>query len=115
MAAQCAASCAKCRTALQIDRVERRVLPRERIQRSLMEALLREIDLQRPSELAHRRDRVRAGVSGMDLEPAAQKIDEIAPFAAAGVEDAGTAIESAAQQLIEQIDVEPAEFGLQVR
>ncbi len=65
-------------------------------------------------ELAHGVDRVGVLIDGVDLAASAQQIDEVAAPAAAGVEDTVARRDSAAQQLIEQIDVDPAELGLEI-
>ena len=65
-------------------------------------------------ELAHGADGVGVLIDGVDVAASAQQIDEIAAPAAAGVEDTIAWRDAAAQQLIEQIDVDPAELGLEI-
>ena len=50
----------------------------------------------------------------MDVEAFAQEVHEIATAAAAGIEHAHARPDAAAQQLIEQVDVDVAELGLQI-
>jgi hypothetical protein len=54
------------------------------------------------------------GIEGEDFAAVAQQIDEIAAVAAAGVEDAHPGADVAAQDLVEDVDVDLAEFVLQV-
>ena len=65
-------------------------------------------------KLAHGADGVGVLIDGVDLAARAQQIDEIAAPAAAGVEDTIAWRDAAAQQLVEQIDVDPAELGLEI-
>ncbi len=59
---------------------------------------------------AHGVDRARIGVHGGHVVAFAQEIDEVAAGAAAGVEHAHARRDAAAQQLIEEIDVDVAEL-----
>ena len=61
-------------------------------------------------ELANDVDRGRLAIDTVTLEAMLQQVDEIAPVAAAGIEDARPRIKPAAQDLIEEIDVDVAEL-----
>ena len=54
-------------------------------------------------------DGVGVGVDGGDVVALAEKIDEVAAGAAASVEDAHAGSDVAAEQLVEEVDVEVAE------
>ncbi len=69
---------------------------------------------QRRGQIAHRRDGSRIRIDGVDVEAAAQKVDQIAAASAPGVENAGGGRDTAAQQLIEQVDVDVAEVIAEV-
>jgi hypothetical protein len=63
---------------------------------------------------SHRVDRRRVGVNRPHVEPALQEERQIPTGAAPGIEHASSPVEPAAQQLIEQIDIDLAELGAQV-
>ena len=65
-------------------------------------------------ERAHVADRVGIRVDAVDVAALAQQVDEVAAAAAARVEHAIARGDPAAQQLIEQIDVDVSEFALEV-
>ena len=75
-----------------------------------MNLVERQRRIQRGHELAHRANRRRIGVHGPHIEAAPQEIRKVAPGAAARVEHTLTMVESAAEELIEQIDVDLAEL-----
>ena len=54
-------------------------------------------------------------VDGEDVAAFAEKIDEVAAGAAAGVEDAHAGDDVAAEEMVEEIDVDEAELFLQTR
>ena len=54
-------------------------------------------------------DGVWAGIDGGEVEVLAQEIDEVAAGAAAGVEDAHAGADVAAEELVEEVDVDVAE------
>lgn len=60
---------------------------------------------------AHLRNRVRVQVVPEHIEPLAQQVDEVASATAAGVEHPPARGDAAAQQLVEEVDVDVAEFG----
>ena len=64
-------------------------------------------------QLAHFGDRHGVPVDGADVEAVLQQIDEIAAAAAAGVQYPHAANDAAAQELVEQVDVDCAELILQ--
>jgi hypothetical protein len=70
----------------------------------------RQARIQRGDEPAHRINRGRIGVHGPHIEAAVQEVGQIASGAAARIEHAPAMVESAAEQLIEQIDVDLAEL-----
>ena len=74
----------------------------------------REAWRQRRSHLAHVDDRLRVLVDGVDVEALAQEVHEVASAAAAGVEHAHAWTDAAAEQLIEQVDVDVTELRLQI-
>ena len=57
----------------------------------------------------------RIAISSRDVVAVSEQVDEVAPAAAAGVNDVHARGDTAAQQLIEQVDVDVAELFLQVR
>ena len=57
---------------------------------------------------------MRVLVHGVDVEALAQQVDEIASAATAGVEHAHARADPAAQQLVEQVDVDVAELRLEI-
>src|SRR5213078_4576708 len=61
-------------------------------------------------EAADRVDGARVGVGAADGVAFAEEVDEVAAAAAAGVEDAHAGRDAAAQELIEQVDVDAAEL-----
>jgi hypothetical protein len=69
--------------------------------------------IQRGHELTHGANRRGIGIHRPDVEPAPEEIRKIATGAAAGIDDTRTPIESATQELIEQIDIDPAELRFQ--
>ena len=73
----------------------------------------RQCRVQRGRELAHGVNRHGIGVHRPHIELAAQEIRKIAPGAAAGIHHARTTVETAAKELIEQVDVDPAELRFQ--
>ena len=68
--------------------------------------------IQRGDEPAHRINRGRIGVYRQHIEASAQEVRQVAPGAAARIEHPPPMVESAAKQLIEQIDVDLAELRL---
>jgi len=61
-------------------------------------------------ELAGGGDGGGVGIGGVDLVVFAEEVDEIAAVAAAGVEDVHSGSDSAAEDLIEEVDVDGAEL-----
>ena len=53
------------------------------------------------------------GVEGEDFGVFAEQVDEVAPVATAGVEDAHAGGDVAAQDLVEDVDVDVAELVLE--
>ena len=64
---------------------------------------------QRPGQRAHRLDRVGVAIRGVDVVAFAQEVDEVAAGAAPHVHHPHARGDSAAQQLIEQVDVDVPE------
>src|SRR5262245_29417819 len=62
------------------------------------------------SQLAHLSNCGRVGVGTVDFIPFAKEVDEVTPAPAAGVEDAHAGRDAAAQELIEEINVDGAEL-----
>ena len=58
-------------------------------------------------------DRCRIRIDPVDVEALAKQVDEVAAAAAAAVDDAIATADPAAQQLIEQVDVDCAELILE--
>jgi hypothetical protein len=65
-------------------------------------------------ERAHFADRVRIGIDAEDFGAGLEEVDEIPAESAAGVENPVARCHAPAQQLIEEIDVDRAEFRLEV-
>jgi hypothetical protein len=68
--------------------------------------------IQRLRQLPHRANSGSIVIHGAHIEAVTQKEQQIASASAAGVEDAAAAIEPAAKQLIEKVDVYVAELAL---
>jgi hypothetical protein len=65
-------------------------------------------------KVAHRRDGARVGVRPKHVVALIQEIDKITSEAAAGVENGHAGHDAAAKDLVKEVDVYLAEFGLQV-
>ena len=63
--------------------------------------------------MTRRADRDGVGIHRPDVEPAPEEVREIPSTAATGIDQARPPIESAAQKLVEQIDIDPAELRFQ--
>ena len=70
---------------------------------------------QRSSQASNAFDGARIAVGAENFVACAQQIDEVAAGAAAGIQDSHARGDAAAQQLIEQIDVDRAELFLESR
>jgi len=79
-----------------------------------LEVFCRQAGIERLRELADVADSGGISVEGEDFASLAKKVDEIATVAATGVEDAHGGGDVAAQELIEDVDVDLAELLLQV-
>jgi hypothetical protein len=93
--------------------VQRRVRVRQRVDRLDAEPVRRDVGRDRRRQRARVRDRLGALVDAPHLEGAAQEGDEVAAPAAPGVEHAHPLHDPAAQQLVEQVDVEVPELRAQ--
>lgn len=62
-----------------------------------------------------RRDRLRVLIDAENFIAFINKINEIAPIAAAGVENAHPGSDASAQELVEQINIDGAELLLQIQ
>lgn len=67
---------------------------------------------ERSGELAHVLDAFGIGVDGEDFRALAQQVDEIAPVAASGVDDAHAGRDVAAQDLVKDVDIDLSELFL---
>jgi hypothetical protein len=94
------------------DRVGRLVRPWERLDRRLLNLIRGQGRIQRLRQLPHRANSGSIVIHGAHIEAVTQKEQQIASASAAGVEDAAAAIEPAAKQLIEKVDVYVAELAL---
>jgi hypothetical protein len=65
---------------------------------------------ERGGDLAHAPDRVRLAVDAIAVEAVPQEVDQIAAVTASGIEHAAARVESASQDLVEQVDVDVAEL-----
>ena len=93
------------------DGVERRVVPWERGERPLTDV---GVDVEALRQRPCRGDRTGVLVDRVNVESSSQQVGKISAAAAAGIQDPAPAIETAAEQLIEEIDVELPEETLQL-
>lgn len=80
-----------------------------------MKPIVRVRHIQRGDEPPDRVERGRIGIHRVNLKAAAQKVWKIASRAASGVKHSPAMIESAAKELIEEIDVDLTELPSQFR
>ena len=91
------------------DRVDGGIGPRERIKRPAVRVVGGNRHVQGRGEPANPVDRHRVGVGDTDVEPVLEEERQVPSATAAGIEHAPPAVESAAQQLVEEIDVDLSE------
>ena len=92
-------------------RVDRRIVPGQPLDTSALNPIRRHPGIHSRGEFAHSAYGAGIGVDRPYLEAVPQEIRKVAPVTAAGVEQAATPIEAAAQQLVEQVDVDLAKLG----
>lgn len=92
------------------DRVNGGISPGQRIERSAIGVLRPNHRARRRRQPTSRVDRQWIGVGNAQVEAVVQEEGQIPSAAAAGIEHAPPAIESAAKQLVEQIDVDLSEL-----